>query len=62
VFHLEESYGRVRGEDAVTQPICVAIRQDPARIDDLWWPRMRRAEARYYKYQDEKFETLVRTV
>jgi adenine-specific DNA-methyltransferase len=58
-FIWKKSYGGGAKEKyAVTQHEYVLLyAKDLAGIDDLWLPPDAAAEARYYKYQDEKFET-----
>jgi adenine-specific DNA-methyltransferase len=58
-FIWKKSYGGGAKEKyAVTQHEYVLLyAKDLAGINDLWLPPDAAAEARYYKYQDEKFET-----
>jgi len=58
-FIWKKSYGGGAKEKyAVTQHEYVLLyAKDLAGIDELWLPPDAAAEARYYKYQDEKFET-----
>jgi adenine-specific DNA-methyltransferase len=58
-FIWKKSYGGGAKEKyAVTQHEYVLLyAKDLAGINDLWLPPDAAAEARYYKYQDEKFQT-----
>ena len=58
-FIWKKSYGGGAKEKyAVTQHEYILLyAKDIANIDELWLPPDAAAEARYYKYKDEKFET-----
>src|SRR5207247_1929035 len=58
-FIWKKSYGGGAKEKyAVTQHEYVFLyAKDLPSLDDLWLPPDAGAEARYYKYKDEKFET-----